>query len=160
MKTIDQASSAQQNGSHAHNVAPDGGHSHSITPPVAHGHNVTDPGHAHPLALDGAAAAQPEPPKDPNSYTLDTPITRGGQTIDKITLRKPSAGELRGTSLTDLVNCDVTALSKVLPRISSPTLTEFDVAQLDPADLVQLGGIFVGFLMPKAQRVHMESLTA
>ena len=52
------------------------------------------------------------------------------------------------------------ALQKVLPRITTPTLTEQDVANIDPADLVQLGGIFAGFLMPKAVRLRMESLTA
>ncbi|SES98889.1 Phage tail assembly chaperone protein, E, or 41 or 14 [Burkholderia cepacia] len=87
---------------------------------------------------------------DPNTLTLDTPLVRGSQTIDRITLRKPKSGELRGVSLSDLVNLDVVALSKVLPRISAPTLTEADVANIDPADLVQLGGIFAGFLMPKA----------
>ncbi|WP_227473304.1 phage tail assembly protein [Paraburkholderia eburnea] len=119
---------------------------------------MTEPGHAHPL--ETAGAAQPEAPKDPNTHTLDTPITRGGQTIEKITLRKPSAGELRGVSLAELVNLDVSALSKVLPRITTPTLTEFDVAQLDPADLVQLGGMFMGFLTPKAAKARMESLNA
>lgn len=84
-----------------------------------------------------------------NTVTLDAPITRGEQTITEITLRKPASGELRGTSLNALVNLDVDALNKVLPRISSPTLTEFDVQQLDPADLVQLGVVFAGFLLPK-----------
>ncbi|WP_043201718.1 phage tail assembly protein [Paraburkholderia acidipaludis] len=97
---------------------------------------------------------------EPNTLTLDTPIVRGKQTITEITLRKPQSGELRGVSLSDLVSLDVSALSKVLPRISSPTLTEHDVAQLDPADLVQLGGIFAGFLMPKAVKASMASLTA
>jgi hypothetical protein len=84
-----------------------------------------------------------------NTVVLDHPLVRGEQTIEKITLRKPAAGELRGTSLNALVNLDVDALGKVLPRISSPTLTEFDVQQLDPADLVQLGVVFAGFLLPK-----------
>ncbi|KWC22786.1 phage tail protein [Burkholderia ubonensis] len=97
---------------------------------------------------------------DPNTLTLDTPIERGNQTIDKITLRKPRSGELRGVSLSDLVSLDVAALSKVLPRISSPTLTEADVANIDPADLVQLGGIFAGFLMPKAVKSKLASLNA
>ncbi|HDR9359262.1 TPA: phage tail assembly protein [Burkholderia vietnamiensis] len=86
---------------------------------------------------------------NPNKITLDTPIKRGEQEITEITLRKPAAGELRGTSLNALVNLDVDALGKVLPRISSPTLTEFDVQQLDPADLVQLGVAFASFLLPK-----------
>jgi hypothetical protein len=105
-------------------------------------------------------AVSTPPAVDPNTLTLDTPIVRGKQTITEITLRKPQSGELRGVSLSDLVSLDVSALSKVLPRISSPTLTEHDVAQLDPADLVQLGGIFAGFLMPKAVKANMASLSA
>ncbi|AOJ83744.1 phage tail protein [Burkholderia sp. MSMB617WGS] len=97
---------------------------------------------------------------DENTHTLDTPIEREGQTITQVTLRKPAAGALRGTSLAALVNLDVDALRKVLPRISTPTLTEFDVASMDPADLVALGGIFAGFLMPKALKASMESRPA
>ncbi|CAN7191507.1 phage tail assembly protein [Trinickia sp. LjRoot230] len=88
----------------------------------------------------------------PHTVTLDTPITRGEQTITEIALRKPSAGELRGTSLNALVNLDVDALGKVLPRISSPALTEYDVRELDPADLVQLGVAFADFLLPNRAR--------
>lgn len=84
-----------------------------------------------------------------NTVTLDSPITHGEQTIAEITLRKPTSGELRGTTLHALVSLDVDALGKVLPRISSPTITEFDVQQMDPADLVQLGVVFAGFLLPK-----------
>jgi hypothetical protein len=96
--------------------------------------------------------------KDPNTHELDTPLVRGKQSITHVTLRKPTSGELRGTSLSDLANLDVAALQKVLPRISSPTLTDGDVARMDPADLVQLGGIFSGFLMPTAVKLKLESL--
>ena len=89
---------------------------------------------------------------NPNTVDLDTPISRGDQVINSITLRKPTSGELRGTSLNALVNLDVDALGKVLPRISSPTLTEFDVQQMDPADLVQLGVAFADFLLPNRAR--------
>jgi len=82
--------------------------------------------------------------------TLETPITRGDQLIEEIQLRKPQSGELRGVSLVDLLQMDVTALQTVLPRITSPLLTPHDVGQLDPADLVQLGGIVSTFLLPKA----------
>jgi hypothetical protein len=88
-------------------------------------------------------------PNQTESVTLDAPIKRGDEAIVEVTLRKPVAGELRGTSLSALVNLDVDALCKVLPRISSPTLTEFDVQQMDSADLVQLGVAFAGFLLPK-----------
>lgn len=98
--------------------------------------------------------------QNPNSITLDTPIQRTGQTIETVTLRKPAAGELRGTSLQALVSLDVDALSKVLPRITTPTLTEAEVARMDPADLVQMGAMFAGFLAPKAALAAMESQTA
>lgn len=85
-----------------------------------------------------------------NTVTLDTPIQRGETCISAITLRKPKAGELRGVALTDLLQLDVTALQTVLPRISAPMLLKQDVAELDPADLVQLGTKVAGFLLPKA----------
>lgn len=109
------------------------------------------------------ATAEPEQSpanEESNSHSLDTPLVRGSQTITKVALRKPKSGELRGVSLSDLVGLDVAALSKVLPRISTPTLTEQDVANLDPADLVMLGGIFVGFLTPKAVKSKLDSQTA
>lgn len=84
------------------------------------------------------------------TITLDTPIKRGDNDIAEISLRKPSAGELRGVTLTDLLQMDVAALTKVVPRISEPPLTEIEIARMDPADLVQIGGVVAGFLLPKA----------
>ena len=66
---------------------------------------------------------------EPTTITLDTPITRGEQIIETIILRKPQVGALRGTSLAALVNLDVDALQRVLPRITTPTLTEAEIAQ-------------------------------
>ena len=83
------------------------------------------------------------------TVTLDSPIQRGDQTITAVTLRRPTAGELRGLSLTSLLQMEVDTLQKVLPRITSPILTEPDVAKMDPADLVQLGAKVAGFLVPK-----------
>lgn len=84
------------------------------------------------------------------TITLDTPIKRGDNDIAAITLRKPAAGELRGVTLTDLLQMDVAALTKVVPRISEPALTEIEVSRMDPADLVQIGGAVAGFLLPKS----------
>lgn len=83
---------------------------------------------------------------------LDTPITRGEQTIATITVRKPASGELRGCSLMDLMRMDVTALHVVLPRITTPTLTTQDVSKLDPADMTQLATAVSNFLLPKAAK--------
>lgn len=84
--------------------------------------------------------------------TLDAPIKREGGDIKEVHLRKPMAGELRGLSLTDLLQMDVNALTKLLPRITVPSVTEEDVKRMDPADLVQLGGTVAGFLLQKAAK--------
>ncbi|MEB3733431.1 hypothetical protein ULF88_03150 [Halopseudomonas pachastrellae] len=47
-------------------------------------------------------------------------------------MRKPATGELRGVHLAELIQLDVSSLSRVIPRISDPTLTEQDVAKMDP----------------------------
>lgn len=83
---------------------------------------------------------------------LDQPIKRGEQTISKIQVRKPGSGELRGCSLIDLMRMDVSALHVVLPRITTPTLTQHDVSRLDPADLTQLGTAVTSFLLPKSAK--------
>lgn len=85
---------------------------------------------------------------------LDQPIKRGEQEITEITLRKPTAGELRGVPLLQLMQIDVAALATVLPRITNPTLTVQDVNAMDSADLMQAGLEVCSFLVPKAQ---MES---
>jgi hypothetical protein len=83
---------------------------------------------------------------------LDTPIQRGEQTITSISLRKPAAGELRGVNLMDVAHMDVTALHKVIPRISEPSLTEHEVAGLNTSDLMQMGVAVASFLLPTAMK--------
>lgn len=89
-----------------------------------------------------------------NVVELDTPIKRGEQKITSIELRKPQSGELRGVHLGELLQLDVNSLIKVLPRISIPTLTEPEVAAMDPADLLAVGTKVAGFLLQKAARTE------
>lgn len=102
-----------------------------------------------------APAAQPNP--DTVTVTLDEPIQRGSGSITQVTLRKPRAGSLRGLNLTDIAQMNVTALQKLLPRISEPTLTEQDVADMSPADLVACGVEVASFLLQKADRAAYQS---
>lgn len=101
-----------------------------------------------------AATEQPDiqPLADDNTVVLDSPIRRGVTTIDSITLRKPISGELRGVSLVDLLQMDVASLIKVVPRISSPTLTAIEVSGMDPADLLALSSKISGFLLQKSAK--------
>jgi len=89
---------------------------------------------------------------DDSTVTLDTPVKRGTTEINQITLRKPSSGELRGIQLAELIQLDVASLIKVIPRLSSPGLTAPEVANLDPADLLAIGGKIVGFLLQKSAK--------
>lgn len=86
------------------------------------------------------------------TIALDTPIKRGETLIDSITLRKPGAGELRGCTISDLARMDITTLVRVIPRISSPSLTEPEVNSMDLADLTELASEVAGFLLKKAER--------
>ena len=100
-------------------------------------------------STEAAAVADAVAQRDPNTVTLDTPIKRGNGFITEVTLRKPNAGELRGVSLAELLQMKVDALHTVLPRITTPILHKQDMATLDPADLVSMATVVVGFLLTK-----------
>jgi hypothetical protein len=106
------------------------------------------------MSVEPAATPQEAAAENPNERTveLDGAIVRGSQTITSITLRKPMAGELRGVSLVELMQMEVLALRKVLPRITTPTLTDIEIGRMDPADLLQCGVAVAGFLLQKSAR--------
>lgn len=83
---------------------------------------------------------------------LDEPVIRGEQEIRTVQLRKPRAGELRGISLQALAEMDVSALQRLLPRITLPSLTANEVAALDLADITAMGVKVSTFLLKKADR--------
>ncbi|EEC5249608.1 phage tail assembly protein [Salmonella enterica subsp. enterica] len=90
------------------------------------------------------------------SVTLDTPIVRGSTTIETLTIRKPSAGELRGVKLQALMESDVNSIITLLPRITSPALTIGEVNSMDASDLLALGNEVIIFLLPKSVRADLE----
>jgi hypothetical protein len=94
------------------------------------------------------------------TITLSAPIVRGDQEIASIQLRKPKAGELRGLSLQDVINSDITALLQLLPRITVPPLIDQEVNEIDPADLAEMGGTIRSFFMTAAERRLMEAILA
>lgn len=90
------------------------------------------------------------------SVTLDRPLHRGGKEIATVQVRKPSSGELRGLSISALLNLDYGSLEKLLPRVTLPRLNAPDIAALDPADLVQLGSEVMDFLLPKQKKAELS----
>ncbi|ENP0657199.1 phage tail assembly protein [Serratia marcescens] len=95
---------------------------------------------------DGAELATNQP------ITLDVPIVRGTTQITEVTVNKPNSSALRGTRLQALIETDVDSLIKVLPRITTPSLTAAEVANLDPADLYQLSQAVAIFFLPNSVR--------
>lgn len=79
------------------------------------------------------------------SIDLETPLTVAGETVTRLTLRRPVAGELRGLELGPLIRMDVGAALELLPQICQPNVTQRDLEQLDPADLAEVIGTLAGF---------------
>ena len=90
-----------------------------------------------------------------NIVTLENPIKRGEQVIEKITLMKPNAGTLRGVSLADVARSEVDALINVLPRMTSPSLTESDVVMMDLPDLMALATKVIRYNHWRAQQTQL-----
>lgn len=92
------------------------------------------------------------------TITLEEPIVRGETAITDLTLRKPSAGELRKLSLKDLINTDIDAILELLPRISDPILNDHEVNAICPGDLAQVGGVIRGFFLTPAERAAYQKM--
>ncbi|WP_434629466.1 phage tail assembly protein [Chromobacterium sp. CV08] len=91
-----------------------------------------------------------------NTIQLETPLKRGENLIESIELRRPRSSELRGLKLTDVLQLDVDAVIKLLPRISSPSLIAEEVARMDPADMLQCASTVASFLLRKSDRQEAQ----
>lgn len=92
------------------------------------------------------------------SVTLDTPVIRGKTHIATLTIRKPTAGELRGIKLQSLMESDTNSIMTLLPRITSPALTAQEVSNMDASDLWVIGNEIVYFLLPKSVRADLDGI--
>lgn len=93
----------------------------------------------------------------PRSFVLDDDIKLPDGSIampagTNITVRKPSAGELRGLSIASLLQLDVSALETIAPRITMPIIHKPWAAVMAPSDMTQLGTEVVDFLLPKSAK--------
>lgn len=120
-----------------------GVHYHTLYKPVSHEERPQP-------APEAKPSNPPVDTKVTKTITLDQPIVRGNHSILTLTIRKPTAGELRGIKLMDLANMDVSALVTVLPRITMPSLLKQEIEQMDPADLSEIGIEVALFLAKKS----------
>jgi Phage tail assembly chaperone proteins, E, or 41 or 14 len=93
---------------------------------------------------------------DKNTITLATPVTIDGEKVSKVTLRKPTSGELRGLNLANIMQMDVSTMIRLLPRITTPPLSEGQVAALEPEDLMDMASRTVVFFARKDQLALLQ----
>lgn len=88
-----------------------------------------------------------------NTVVLQTPIKRGKTVIKEVSLTGAlkQAGSLRGLKMYDIITTDVNALIKLLPRVTSPALTEIELVTMDTWDFSQLAQEVVTFLQPASE---------
>ena len=108
--------------------------------------------------MSDAPAADPKTRFE--TVTLAEPILRGETKIETLTIRKPRSGELRGLTLQDVLSTDVSAILKLIPRVSEPPLTAEEADNLEPEDLAEIGGTLRGFFMTQAERQAIEVMMA
>ena len=105
-----------------------------------------------------AVVATPEP-KDLDNDTfktvnLERPLKRGDQSVSKIVLRRPDGGELRGVDLISLYRMDVVAVSKIVPRISSPVVASAEFLGMPAPDIAAICNRVSDFLLTKQQKAE------
>lgn len=89
--------------------------------------------------------------------TLVSPVKRASGDVTTVGVRKPDVGALRGLKLTDVLQMDVNAISRLLPRITEPSLLPDEVAELDPADFLSLAAEVVGFFVTAEMKAEAEA---
>lgn len=98
-------------------------------------------------------------PPTTTEITMVEPIQRESGSIEKLTLRKPCAGELRGLKIGDLITGETTAVLTVLPRIVEPVLTPPEINGLSCEDLAEIAGTIAGFFLTPAQKAMVQEMT-
>lgn len=81
--------------------------------------------------------------------TLQKPIERASREMESVArlyLREPKAGDLRGIKLTDLLVMDAAALLPLLERIAMPRLAPAELQKLGYADTLALYAAVNSFL--------------
>lgn len=104
--------------------------------------------------MNNEAEAADTPKKTTVVVPLDNPLKRGGEVISSITLRKPLGGATAGTKMVDVLNLDLIAASKIVPRISSPTITAQEFLAMDVEDCTAIAGEIAAFLLQKRQKAE------
>ncbi|MCP8892991.1 phage tail assembly protein [Sphingomonas faeni] len=92
----------------------------------------------------------------PGDFTLEYDIVVADKVVlsagTVIHVRKPMGGALRGANIGGLVRMDYNQVALVAPRVTQPILHPHLVDAMDPADITQIAGVLVDFLLPTATK--------
>lgn len=90
--------------------------------------------------------------------TLSQPIMRNGEAVTEITVTDTlkQVGCLRGLKLWDVMMADVNAVIKLLPRVTSPALTEAEVMMLSQADFVKFNSAISSFFSDTSPETEVD----
>ena len=104
----------------------------------------------------------PAPATNTATITLDFDVTQKGVVViaagTTIVVKKPMGGALRGTNLGGIIRMDYDQIALIMPRITTPVLLPATM-EIDPADIAQVGGELVDFLLPKAAKEKLFPAT-
>ena len=92
----------------------------------------------------------------PGDITLEFDIVVADKVVlpagTTIHVRKPMGGALRGANLGGHVRMDYNQVALVAPRETQPILHPHLIDAMDPADVTQIAGVLVDFLLPTATK--------
>lgn len=92
----------------------------------------------------------------PGDFDLEYDIVVAGKVElaagTTIHVAKPMGGALRGSNIGGLVRMDYNQVALVAPRVTRPILHPHLVEAMDPADVTQLAGVLVDFLLPTSTK--------
>lgn len=90
---------------------------------------------------------------------LAAPVIRKSGDIKTVTITDAmkQTGSLRGLKLYDVMTSDVDSLIKLIPRVTSPALTEVEVSQLDVRDFSKFATGIADFLAPSSESSATEA---
>ncbi|WOA54380.1 phage tail assembly protein [Dickeya solani] len=94
------------------------------------------------------------------TITLQTPLTRSGGDVTTVTITDAlkQAGSLRGLKVYDVMTSDVDALMTLIPRVTSPALTQDELRRMDVWDFCQFANAVATFLQPNSAPNEPETV--
>lgn len=93
-----------------------------------------------------------------STVDLEMPIERAnGDKIDRLRLRRPMSGDLRGISIAKLGQLDYDEVRTLLPRISLDPILGTEIDMIDTADMLEISGSVADFLFTARRKAEFRT---